>query len=52
MTAESAQPSNVTKPFPVLWVGSGDETNNGEERKRKTLNKEHLEPVKILIEKC
>ena len=55
MTAESAQPrkaSNVTIPFPVLWVGSGDETNNGEERKRKTLNKEHLEPVKILIEKC
>ena len=29
MTAESAQPrkaSNVTTPFPVLWVGSGDET--------------------------
>ena len=27
--AESAQPrkaSNVTRPFPVLWVGSGDET--------------------------
>ena len=55
MTAESAQPRkarNVTIPFPVLWVGSGDETSNGEERKRKTLNKEHLEPVKILIEKC
>ena len=26
MTAESAQPRNVTRPFPVLWVGSGDET--------------------------
>ena len=29
MTAESAQPikaSNVTRPFPILWVGSGDET--------------------------
>ena len=31
MTAESAQPgkaSNVTRPFPVLWVGSGDETRS------------------------
>ena len=30
MTAESAQPrkaSNVTRHFPVLWVGSGDETS-------------------------
>ena len=29
MTADTAQPrkrSNVTRPFPVLWVGSGDET--------------------------
>ena len=29
MTAGSAQPrkaSNVTRPFPVLWVGSGDKT--------------------------
>ena len=27
--ADSAQPrkaSNVTRPFPILWVGSGDET--------------------------
>ena len=31
--AESAQPrkaSNVTRPFPVLWVGSGDETCHSE----------------------
>ena len=29
MNADSAQPrkaSNVTRPFPILWVGSGDET--------------------------
>ena len=33
MTVESAQPrkaSNVTRPFPVLWVGSWDETNGPE----------------------
>ena len=27
--ADSAEPrkaSNVTRPFPILWVGSGDET--------------------------
>ena len=32
MTAESAQPrkhSNVTRPFPSQWVGSGDETTSG-----------------------
>ena len=31
--ADSAQPrncSNVTRPFPILWVGSGDETRKGE----------------------
>ena len=30
MTADTAQPrkrSNVTRPFPILWVESGDETN-------------------------
>ena len=30
--ADSAQPrkaSNVTRPFPILWVGSGDETTAG-----------------------
>ena len=27
MTADSAQPRKVTKPFPILWVGSGDETD-------------------------
>ena len=30
MTADTAQPrkrSNVTRPFPVLWVGSGNETS-------------------------
>ena len=29
MNAESAQPrnrSNVTRPFPIVWVWSGDET--------------------------
>ena len=32
MNADSARPrkaSNVTGPFPILWVGSGDETNVG-----------------------
>ena len=32
MNADSAQPrkaSNVTRPFPILWVGSGDETIGG-----------------------
>ena len=32
MTADTAQPrkrSNVTRPFPILWVGSGDETMVG-----------------------
>ena len=32
--ADSAQPrkaSNVTRPFPTLWVGSGDETSSGAE---------------------
>ena len=31
MTADTAQPRkrlNVTRPFPILWVGSGDETNS------------------------
>ena len=31
MNADSAQPrkaSNVTRPFPILWVGSGDETSS------------------------
>ena len=35
MTAESAQPrkaSNVTRPFPVLWVGSGDKTSRVNDR--------------------
>ena len=32
--ADSAQPrkaSNVTRPYPILWVGSGDETRGRQE---------------------
>ena len=35
--ADSAQPieaSNVTRPFSVLWVGSGDETTLKQEGER------------------